>query len=135
MCTCGNFAEVKRTDQALNLFIRFAITKGAITYGLELMMALFQIVQGMISIIMNAVGFGSASQTILPEEIVTVVEDCGFFESIPLWVVTLISGLFIMVLSFIMIISVYVRFFKLYIHTGIAPPLSAYRARMQVRPL
>lgn len=66
MCTCGNFAEVKRPDQALNLFIRFAITKGAITYGLELMMALFQIVQGMISIIMNAVGFGSASQTILP---------------------------------------------------------------------
>ena len=44
MCTCGNFAEVKRPDQALNLFIRFAITKGAITYGLELMMALFQIV-------------------------------------------------------------------------------------------
>ena len=30
---------------------------------------------------------------------VTAVEDCGFFESIPLWAVTLIGGLFITVLS------------------------------------
>lgn len=61
----------------------------------------------MISTIMNAAGFGSASQTVLLQEIVTVVEDCGFFESIPLWAVTLIGGLFITVLSFIMIMSVY----------------------------
>ena len=97
MRTCGNFAEVKRPEQALKLFIRFAIAKGAVTYGLELMMALFKIVQGMISTIMNAAGFGSAQQTVLPQEIVTAVEDCGFFESIPLWAVTLIGGLFITV--------------------------------------
>lgn len=96
-------------------------------HGLELMMALFKIVQGMISTIMNAAGFGSAQQTVLPQEIVTAVEDCGFFESIPLWTVTLIGGLFITVLSFIMIMSVYGRFFKLYIYTAIAPvPLSAF---------
>ena len=81
----------------MKLFIRFAIAKGAVTYGLELMMALFKIVQGMISTIMNAAGFGSAQQTVLPQEIVTAVEDCGFFESIPLWAVTLIGGLFITV--------------------------------------
>ena len=127
MRTCGNFAEVKRPEQALKLFIRFAIAKGAVTYGLELMMALFKIVQGMISTIMNAAGFGSAQQTVLPQEIVTAVEDCGFFESIPLWAVTLIGGLFITVLSFIMIMSVYGRVFKLYIYTAIAPvPLSAF---------
>ena len=91
------------------------------------MMALFKIVQGMISTIMNAAGFGSAQQTVLPQEIVTAVEDCGFFESIPLWAVTLIGGLFITVLSFIMIMSVYGRFFKLYIYTAIAPvPLSTF---------
>ena len=119
MRTCGNFAEVKRPEQALKLFIRFAIAKGAVTYGLELMMALFKIVQGMISTIMNAAGFGSAQQTVLPQEIVTAVEDCGFFESIPLWAVTLIGGLFITVLSFIMIMSVYGRFFKLYIYAAV----------------
>ena len=125
MRTAGNFAEVKRPEQALKLFIRFALAKGAVTYGLELMMALFRIMQGLISTIMNAAGFGS--QTVLPSEIVTAVEDCGFFESIPLWAVTLIGGLFITVLSFIMIMSVYGRFFKLYLYTAIAPvPLSTF---------
>ena len=70
---------------------------------------------------MNAAGFGSAAQTVLPQEIVTAVEDCGFFESIPLWAVTLIGGLFITILSFIMIMSVYGRFFRLYLYTAIAP--------------
>lgn len=81
MKTCGSFAEVKKPEHALKLFIRFALAKGVVTYGLELMMALFNIVQGLISTIMNAAGFGSAAQTVLPQEIVTAVEDCGFFES------------------------------------------------------
>lgn len=121
MRTCGDFASVKKPEHALKLFIRFALAKGAVTYGLELMMALFKIVQGVISAIMKAAGFGSAQKTVLPTEIVTAVEDCGFFESIPLWAVTLIGGLFITVLSFIMIMSVYGRFFKLYLYTAIAP--------------
>ncbi|EKC67279.1 conserved hypothetical protein, membrane, partial [human gut metagenome] len=127
MKTCGSFAELKKPEHALKLFIRFALAKGVVTYGLELMMALFNIVQGLISTIMTAAGFGSATQTVLPSEIVTAVEDCGFFESIPLWAVTLIGGLFITVLSFIMIMTVYGRFFKLYLYTAIAPvPLSAF---------
>ena len=127
MKTCGDFAEVKKPEHALKLFIRYALAKGVVTYGLELMMALFNIVQGVISTIMNAAGFGTAAQTVLPQEIVTAVENCGFFESIPLWAVTLIGGLFITVLSFIMIMSVYGRFFKLYLYTAIAPvPLSTF---------
>ncbi len=125
--TCGSFVEVKKPEHALKLFVRFALAKGVITYGLELMMALFNIVQGTISTIMNTAGFGSAQQTVLPTEIVEAVEDCGFFESIPLWAVTLIGGLFITVLSFIMIMSVYWRFFRLYLYTAIAPiPLSSF---------
>ena len=92
MRTCGSFAEVKKPEHVLKLFIRFAIAKGVVTYGLELMMALFNIVQGLVSTIMNAAGFGTAQQTVLPQEIVTAVESCGFFESIPLWAVTLIGG-------------------------------------------
>lgn len=125
--TCGSFVEVKKPEHALKLFIRFAIAKGVITYGLELMMAVFEIIQGVMSTIMNAAGFGQPQQTVLPEEIVTAVEDCGFFESIPLWAVTLIGGLFITVLSFIMIMSVYGRFFRLYLYTAIAPvPLASF---------
>lgn len=127
MRTCGDFAQVKKPEHAVKLFIRFALAKGAVTYGLELMMALFKIVQGVISTIMNAAGVGAVQQTVLPSEIVAAVEDCGFFESIPLWAVTLIGSLFITVLSFIMIMSVYGRFFKLYLYTAIAPvPLSSF---------
>ena len=127
MRTCGSFAEVKKPEHALKLFIRFAIAKGVVTYGLELMMAIFNIVQGLVSTIMNAAGFGSAQQTVLPQEVIDAVESCGFFESIPLWAVTLIGGLFITVLSFIMIMTVYGRFFKLYLYTAIAPvPLSTF---------
>lgn len=127
MKTCGSFAEVKKPEHALKLFIRFALAKGVVTYGLELMMALFNIVQGIISAIMKAAGVGAAQKTVLPAEIVTAVENCGFLESIPLWAVTLIGGLFITILSFIMIMTVYGRFFKLYLYTAIAPvPLSAF---------
>ena len=125
--TCGSFVEVKKPEHALKLIVRFAIAKGVISHGLELMMALFNIVQGVIGTIMRTAGFGVAQQTVHPNEIVEAVEDCGFFESIPLWAVTLIGGLFITVLSFIMIMSVYGRFFRLYLYTAIAPiPLSTF---------
>ena len=125
--TCGSFTDVKKPEHALKLFIRFAIAKGVITYGLELMLALFDIVQGTISTIMTSAGFGTPNQTTLPAEMVTTIESCGFFGSIPLWAVTLIGGLFITVLSFIMIMTVYGRFFKLYMYTALAPiPLSTF---------
>ena len=125
--TCGSFTDVKKPEHALKLFIRFAIAKGVITYGLELMLALFDIVQGTISTIMTSAGFGTPNQTTLPAEMVTTIESCGFFESIPLWAVTLIGGLFITVLSFIMIMTVYGRFFKLYMYTALAPiPISTF---------
>ena len=125
--TCGSLTDVKKPEHALKLFVRFAIAKGVVTYGLELMLAIFKIVQGLMSTIMTTAGFGTATKTVLPSSIVTAVESCGFFESIPLWAVTLIGGLFITVLSFIMILTVYGRFFKLYLYTAIAPiPLSTF---------
>jgi hypothetical protein len=125
--TCGGFTEVKRPEAAVKLFVRFALAKAAVTHGLELMTALFSIVQGLIARIMHTAGIGGVTETVLPESIVTAIEDTSFLESIPLWAVTLIGGLFITVLSFIMIMSVYGRFFKLYIYTAIAPvPLSTF---------
>lgn len=125
--TCGSYTDVKKPEHALKLFVRFALAKGAITYGMELMLALFNIIQGVISTIMNSAGFGSPQQTVLPAEMITTIENCGFWESIPLWAVTLIGGLFITVLSFILIMTVYGRFFKLYMYTALAPvPLSTF---------
>ncbi len=125
--TCGSFAEVKKPEHALKLFIRFAIAKIVITHGMELLLKLMEIMQGVISGIMRASGIAAGSSTILPQSIIDAIEDCGFWESIPLWAVTLIGGLFITVLSFIMIMSVYGRFFKIYMYAAIAPvPLSTF---------
>lgn len=127
MKTCGNFAEMKRPEIALKMFIRFILAKASIDYGLELMMALFEIVQGIVAKIMATSGLASIDQTVLPDSIITAIEDSGFWESVPLWAVTLIGSLFITVLSFIMIMTVYGRFFKIYLYTAIAPvPLSSF---------
>jgi hypothetical protein len=125
--TCGSFAEVKKPEHAVKLFVRFAIAKGVVTHGMELMMALLSIVQGIISSIMTAAGFGTPQSITMPAEMVTIIEDMGFFESIPVWAVTLIGSLIVWVLSFIMILSVYGRFFKLYMYTAISPiPLASF---------
>lgn len=127
MKTCGSFAEVKRPEHAFKIFIRFVLAKAVVTYGLELMTAFFDIVQGVVSTIMDTAGMSGASETVIPEEMVKTIESVGFFDSIPLWAVTLIGSLFITVLSFVMIMSVYGRFFRLYLYTAIAPlPLATF---------
>ena len=124
--TCTNFSELKRPEQAIKLFLRFAIAKGIVTYGLELMLAVFKIIQGIVSTIMSKSSFQASAMT-LPQEIINAIEDCGFFDSIPLWAVTILGGLFVTVLSFILILTVYGRFFKLYMYTAIAPiPLASF---------
>ena len=125
--TCTNFGEIKRPEHAFKLFIRFAIAKGLVTYGMDLMLSIFKICQGIIMTIMKSSGIGTITKTVLPNEIIKAIEDCSFLESIPLWAVALIGGLFVTVLSFVMILTVYGRFFKLYLYTAISPvPLSTF---------
>ena len=109
----------------MKLFLRFAIARGLVVYGMEIMTSIFEIIQGITSTIMTTVGIGTATNTVLPKEIITAVEDCGFLESIPLWAVSLLGSIFITILAFVMILTVYGRFFKLYMYTAISPvPLS-----------
>jgi len=124
---CATFTEVKRPEMVLKLFVRFAIAKAVVTRGMELMLAIFNIMQGVTRTIMTASGVSQSGDMVLPPEIVDAIESSGFFESIPLWAVTLIGSLFITVLSFIIIMTVYGRFFKLFMYTAIAPvPLSTF---------
>jgi len=123
--TCTNYQEVKRPEHALRLFLRFAIARGLVVYGMEVMTKVFLIVQGITNTIMKTIGIGKATSTTLPQEIIDAVRDCGFMESIPLWAVTLLGGIFITILSFVLILTVYGRFFKIYMYTAISPiPLS-----------
>ena len=124
--TCTNWQDIKRPEHAFKLFLRFIIARGLVMYGMELMTGIFKIVQGVISTITRTVGLGTAERTVIPQEIIDAVNNTGFLESIPLWAVTLLGSIFITILSFIMILTVYGRFFKIYMYTAISPiPLSA----------
>ena len=124
--TCSSYTDIKKPEHAVKAFIRFALAQGAVMYGMELLTAVFSIVQGMVSTIMSHSGMAQGV-TELPAEIVEKIESVGMLESIPLWIVTLLGSLLITVLSFIMILTVYGRMFKLYMYTAIAPiPISSF---------
>lgn len=125
--TCGSFTEIKKPEHAAKLFIRFVLAKAVVGYGLDLMMALFRVVQGVISTTMNTAGLAAQTAVTMPTEMEAAIRALTFWQSIPAWAVSLIGSLVIIVLSFVMIMSVYGRFFKLYLYTAIAPiPLSAF---------
>ena len=91
------------------------------------MLALFSIIQGMVSTVITQSGLSGVTGTALPQDIVDRINRVDFLNSIPLWIVTLLGGLFIIVLAFIMILTVYARMFKIYIFSAISPiPLSSF---------
>ena len=58
---------------------------------------------------------------------VEAIEEVGFLMSIPLWVVSMLGALLIIVLSFVLILTVYGRFFRLYMYTALSPlPLASF---------
>lgn len=125
--TTTNFSEIKRPEQALKLFIRFAIAKGVVTYSMDILLAIFRVVQGIISQIAGNVGNILTQGVTLPEVMQQKILACSFLDSIPLWIVALLSSLLITVLSFVMILTVYSRFFQLYMYTALAPiPLATF---------
>lgn len=127
MKTAGSFTEIKRPEHAFKLFIRFVLAKAAITWCMDIMLAFFGIAQGAISTIMSSSGLELTGATVLPQEIITAITNVSFWDSIPLWIVTLIGCLLIWVLSLVMVLTVYGRYFKIFMATAIAPiPLAGF---------
>ena len=125
--SAASFRDFQRPEFAVRHFIRFILAKTAIGYGMELMLAIFNICGGIVQSIMGGVGGMAAAAVSVPQEMVDTIESIGFLESIPLWLVTVLGSLFITILSFILIMTVYGRFFRLYMFTALAPlPLSSF---------
>ena len=116
-----NFRDFRRPEYALRHFIYFVAAKAAITYGMELMEAVFEIGAGIVNTVMSRLGGMSGASATMPQEILDAINDVGFLDSIPLWLVSLLGTLAITVMSFILILVVYGRFFKIYIYTAMSP--------------
>ena len=119
--TAASFRELQRPEFALRHFIRFLFAKVAVGRGMEIMTAIFAICGGVASTVMGSMGAAVTQTATLPAEIVSAIENVGFMESIPLWLVSFLGSLFITVMSFILILTVYGRFFRLYLYTALSP--------------
>ena len=123
----AGFQDFKRPEMILRHFIRFVAAKTAVTYGMDLMNTIFSLCMGVVSTIAGRMGSVSGAMAELPGEISAAISDVGFLASIPLWLVTLLGSIFITVLSFVLILTVYARFFRLYMYTALAPiPLATF---------
>ena len=80
--TCGSFTELRKPEQVLKCFVRFALAQAAVSHGMELMTALFTVGQGMVNTIMGASGLSALTDTTLPDEMVDIIEDVSFLDSI-----------------------------------------------------
>ena len=97
----------------LRHLIRFILAKTAVGRSMEIMTAIFKICGGITQTVMSGLGGSISTAATLPSEIVTAIEGVGLLESIPLWLVSLLGTLFITVMSFILLLTVYGRFFRL----------------------
>lgn len=125
--SAASFREIQRPEYALRHFIRFAAAKVAVGYGMEIMTAIFSICGGIVQTVMGGMG-GAVTQTAtLPSEIVDAIESVGFLQSIPLWLVSFLGSILVTILSFVLILTVYGRFFRLYIYTALSPlPMASF---------
>ncbi len=125
--SAASFRELQRPEFALRHFIRFAGAKVAVGYAMDILLAIWDICSGVVARVMTRMGGAVSVTATLPTELVSAMESVSFLDSIPLWLVSLLGSLIITVLSFVLILTVYGRFFRLFLYTALAPlPLSAF---------
>lgn len=58
--TCGSFTDMKKPEHVVKAFIRFALAQGAVMSGMELLTAIFSVVQGIVTNIMSHSGMAGS---------------------------------------------------------------------------
>ena len=119
--SASGFRDFQRPEHLLRHFIYFVLAKLGITYGMDLLVNIFDVCSGIVATAAGSIGGLTGASVALPQEIADAIGDVGFLASIPLWLVTLLGSLFITVLAFIMILTVYGRFFKIYMYAALSP--------------
>lgn len=119
--SAASFRDFQRPEYALRQLIQFVLAKTAITYGLEFLTKIFAICNGIVASAAGSIGGVEGASITMPDEIINAINDVSFWHSIPLWLITLMGTFFITVLAFIMIFTVYGRFFKLYMYAALSP--------------
>ena len=124
--TCGSFAELKKPETAVKVFIRFCVAKWLIDNCLSILVNFVTIIQSIISDVTETSSIGTALEFAIPSDVQSTFEGIGILEgAIPVWAVCFISHLAMIVIAIVLLLTVYGRFFRIYMYTAIAPiPLS-----------
>lgn len=121
----GSYLELQRPQQAFRLVLRFALAYTLVVYGMDIMLKLVAFGQGLVSEVMISSGLTTAAQTV-PETMRYAVSSLSLLQAALFWVLGLVASICTTVMSIIILLQVYGRFFKLYIFIVISPiPLSA----------
>ena len=124
--TCGSFAEPKKPETTVKVFVRFVLAKYLINNCLKLMVNFVTIVQSVISKIANSSKIGTALEFSIPSKVQATFNSIGILDgAIPIWAVCFIAHIAFIIIGIVLLLTVYGRFFRIYMYTAIAPiPLS-----------
>lgn len=124
--TAGSLTELKRPEVALKAFIRFLLTKLALDNCMRGMNSFIDIGKSLVLTVNSKAGINITALTV-PDGVQQAIKQLKWNNGLFMAIVAMIGSLVIMVLSIVIVLTVYGRFFKIYLYTAIAPlPLSAF---------
>lgn len=126
--TTTNFRDIS-LQQAIGWIVRFILVKLVIDYGIAILNFCINISLGVNDTIFEHAGsfeFAGVPQEVL--DAVANMQDAewyerlgAFFQTLPMLIIGGIGFLVIWICGIVMIVSVYMRFFKVYIYSALAP--------------
>lgn len=122
-----HFENLRRPEVFFGYFIRIALAEGVVSYGSKLLLTILQIFQGCISAIVNmeSISENSGKWAAVPDEITALTNEAGTIAGIGIFAICAIGSILIWALGIVMLLIVYLRFFKIYIYAAVSPiPLS-----------
>lgn len=129
-----SFREFRHPEQIVGYLIRFAAAKVLISQGMEVVKLIFTICGSFIGDIAAQMGGLSSIAATIPENIRTAIEDANIVSQIFIYLVSLILAAIVIVLSISLLMTVYGRFFRIYMYVAVAPlPMSTFAGELTSR--
>lgn len=119
--SAASFRDFQRPEYVIKHFLYFLLAKLAVSYGLELTTDIFAVCASVVAAAAGSVGGMEGTSAALPQSMIDAISQVGFLSGIPLWIVTLLGSLVITVLAFVLILTVYGRFFRIYLYASLSP--------------
>ena len=124
--TAGSLTDLKRPEVAIKMFIRFLLTKLALDNLMTGMNRCIEIGKSLILTINDRAGIQITNLSV-PDSVKTAIKDLKWNNGLFMAIVALLGALVIMVLSIVVVLTVYGRFFKIFLYTAISPlPISSF---------